>query len=185
MATFATMKLRFAKATQRLSLVHHCANHVLQIRAMVDTILRLKAAYPKIAGFVFGALTTSQEIDSVATKSLVEAAQPHSITFHRAFDRVLGPFVALNQLDDLGIDRILTSGRPGRAIDNLCILRHLVIQSRSTHIKILVGGKVRLDNARELVSATGVTELHSSTSFILSSDAQPTSSSICGSPCCT
>jgi copper homeostasis protein len=134
---------------------------------MIGTIIRLKNSFPKISGFVFGALTKDHKIDIPTTKALVEASQPHSTTFHRAFDYVLSPFQSLDELDALKIDRVLTSGRPGRAIDNLCILRHLVIHASSKNVNILIGGKVRADNAKELLIKTKASELHSSTPFEL------------------
>ena len=52
-----------------------------------------------------------------ANRRLVEKAKGMSLTFHRAFDRCRDPFEALEQLIDLGFDRILTSGQqPSKAL---------------------------------------------------------------------
>lgn len=61
-------------------------------------------------GVVIGALTAGGEIDSEGCASLVAAAGPLGVTFHRAFDSVRDPRRALEQIIALGCERVLTSG---------------------------------------------------------------------------
>ena len=69
------------------------------------------------AGVVIGCLHEDGAIDMAASRRLVENAKGMSLTFHRAFDRCRDPFEALEQLIDLGFDRILTSGQQPKAIE--------------------------------------------------------------------
>ena len=63
----------------------------------------------KVHGVVFGCLTKDGDIDVPLMRRLIEAAKPLSVTCHRAFDVCRDPFTALEQLIELGCDRILTS----------------------------------------------------------------------------
>ena len=67
-------------------------------------------------GVVVGVLDANAQVDEARTRELVESARPMSITFHRAFDMTRDPLAALETLVDLGIDRILTSGREESAL---------------------------------------------------------------------
>ena len=62
----------------------------------------------KVHGVVFGCLTKDGDIDVPLMRRLIEAAKPLSVTCHRAFDVCRDPFTALEQLIELGCDRILT-----------------------------------------------------------------------------
>ncbi len=58
---------------------------------------------------------------SKKNQSLVDLAGSFGLqaTFHRAFDQVDDPFEALDQLIQMGFDRLLTSGLKDKAIDGL------------------------------------------------------------------
>lgn len=74
------------------------------------------------AGIVSGVLNEDFTIDLESTKALVELAKPMSFTFHRAYDHVSNTFEAIDQLIEIGVDRILSSGSSKNAvlgIDNL------------------------------------------------------------------
>ncbi len=112
-----------------------------------------------VHGVVAGALTNHGEIDVGATRALVSAAAGLPFTFHRAFDRARDQFRALEQLVDLGVTRVLTSGGAATALAGVDRLRALVDQSAG-RIAILAGGGVRETNVAELVRGTRVTEVH-------------------------
>jgi copper homeostasis protein len=65
-----------------------------------------------VESVVFGALTEEGMFDLPATKALVNAAQMFGLqsVFHRAIDVCANPEDALTQLENLGVNRILTSG---------------------------------------------------------------------------
>ena len=110
-------------------------------------------------GVVFGCLREDGAIDMEANRRLVEKARGMSLTFHRAFDRCRDPFEALEQLIDLGFDRILTSGQQPKAIEGAPLLRQLH-EKAAGRIIILAGCGVNEQNIRSLYEQTGVTEYH-------------------------
>src|SRR5262245_60444727 len=122
---------------------------------MCDTIARLRAQ--GVHGLVAGALTEAREVDRAATAALVSAAAGLPFTFHRAFDRTVDLSIALEQLVDLGVTRVLTSGGAPTALGGSARLHALVEQSAG-RITILAGGNVRASNVRDVVSLTGVKE---------------------------
>jgi Uncharacterized protein involved in copper resistance len=62
-------------------------------------------------GIVIGLLNEDGTIDIKRTAALVDIAYPMGVTFHRAFDRCRNAFEALEQLVQIGCERILTSGQ--------------------------------------------------------------------------
>lgn len=108
-------------------------------------------------GIAVGVLTAEGLVDTKFmeyARSLCEV-----VVFHRAFDLIRDPSAALEQLIDLGIARVLTSGGATRAIDGAERLRQLVRQADS-RIGVLPGGGIGPDNVVDLVRQTGVSEVH-------------------------
>lgn len=116
-----------------------------------------------VHGVVFGALTDNRRIDVEMCKRLVTASRPLSMTFHRAFDLVEDPLAALDQIINLGFQRVLTSGQAARAIDGVRMLQELN-EHAGERITILAGSGINADNAAQIVANTGVRELHASAS---------------------
>jgi len=110
-------------------------------------------------GFVIGALTPAGTIDRAATERLVAVARDVPVTFHKAFDQTPDQLAALDQLVDLGIERVLTSGAAASALEGSARLAELVAHA-SGRIAVLAGGGVRPDHVDALVRATGVGEVH-------------------------
>ena len=81
-------------------------------------------------GVVFGRLTPEGELDMPAMKRLMKASEGMSVTFHRAFDYVKDPKQTLEQLIDLGVNRILTSGQQPTALQGAGLLAELVKTGR-------------------------------------------------------
>lgn len=112
-------------------------------------------------GVVIGLLNSDGSIDKKRTAALVEAAYPLSVTFHRAFDRCSNPFEAVEQLVQIGCERILTSGQKPAAPDGMELIAELNHRS-GDRIIIMPGSGVRKENIRMLAEKTGCTEFHSS-----------------------
>ncbi len=114
-------------------------------------------------GFVFGFLTPEGQVDTPRCRELLRriegAGRPLQTVFHRAFDVVADPPEALERLIDLGITRVLTSGRAPLAVDGLDEIRRTVEQADG-RIQIMPGGGIRLDSLAEVVRRAGVEQVH-------------------------
>lgn len=110
-------------------------------------------------GVAVGGLTLSGEIDVSLMSDLRRNSANRILVMHRAFDRLDEPAIGLEQLIDLGIDRVLTSGGARTAEIGVEQLRRLVIQSRG-RIEILPGAGIRPGNALAILRATGCDQLH-------------------------
>lgn len=113
-------------------------------------------------GVVVGALTAGGEVDAVALRRLIDAAAPLPVTFHKAFDAASDLLAAYDVLAAAGVERVLTSGGPHPALQGVEVLAELVRWSRAEPAAptVLVGGSVRPANVREILAATGATEVH-------------------------
>lgn len=110
-------------------------------------------------GVVFGILTPEGRVDKERTQRLVEAARPLSVTFHRAFDMTVDPLQAFDDLVELGIDRILTSGQEPSAIGGAKLIADLVRRA-GNEIIILPGCGLDEHNIADFISLTGAKECH-------------------------
>ena len=122
---------------------------------------------------VAGALTMGGRINVEATRQLRAAAGDVPFTFHRAFDVVADQGMALEQLIDLGITRVLTSGGEPTAQQGIPRLKSLVAKADG-RISILPGGGVNRHNARLILDETGAHEIHGSCSLMLPSGIKKT-----------
>ena len=122
-------------------------------------------------GVVIGMLLPDGTIDAARCKQLVELAYPMGVTFHRAFDRAIHPFEALETIIETGCERILTSGQKPNATAGVALLSDLVRQANE-RIIIMPGSGVRSSNIIELAQQTGATEFHSSARMMMNSNMQ-------------
>ena len=112
-------------------------------------------------GVVIGLLNADGSIDLQHTAAMIELAYPMEVTFHRAFDRCQDPFEAMEQLINIGCDRILTSGQMPVVDQGIELLAKLN-EAADERIIIMPGSGVRKDNIRQLQETTGCREFHSS-----------------------
>ena len=112
-----------------------------------------------VNGVVFGILLPDGTVDVARTRELIALARPLQVTFHRAFDVSASPMQAMEALIALGVERILTSGAEGNALEGLPLLVALVRAARG-RIQILPGGGVTPGNCQRIVEATQVAEVH-------------------------
>jgi copper homeostasis protein len=112
-------------------------------------------------GVVIGLLNSDGSIDIKRTEALVKTAYPLGVTFHRAFDRCANPFEAMEQLIEMGCERILTSGQQPAAPEGVELIAEL---NRTGGHKIIImpGSGVRKENIKMLAEKTGCVEFHSS-----------------------
>jgi len=119
-------------------------------------------------GIVSGILYPDRTIDIERTKTLVELSRPLPFTFHRAFDEVINPEEALDQLIDLGVHRVLTSGQETKAENGLELLKKLH-KKANNKITILAGSGITASNVSTFKDA-GLEEIHASASVEIQQD---------------
>ncbi len=108
---------------------------------------------------VIGALTADGRVDMDAMVRLLGAAGQVPVTFHRAFDSVVDPLAALDDLMELGIDRLLTSGGQPTAVQGSSAIAEFVRRC-GDDLCVLPGSGITAENAAALVLATGASEIH-------------------------
>lgn len=114
-------------------------------------------------GIAFGCLDENGCVDFKQTKEIIDIVKEYQgeVVFHRAFDCVNDPYTTIEQLIDLGVDRILTSGLKTKAMEGKELIKDL--QERyGSQIEILAGSGINADNAKEMIEYTGIHQVHSS-----------------------
>lgn len=128
-----------------------------ELDTMVRDVEAIRAA--GAYGVATGVLTPDGRIDSRRMTRLIAAARPMSVTFHRAFDMTRDPREALENLVDLGVDRVLTSGQKRSVPEGLDLIRELV-EWAGGRIVVMPGCGIREDNVRMVLEETGAHEVH-------------------------
>jgi copper homeostasis protein len=100
----------------------------------------------------------SQGLDERRMRELVSLAQGCPVVFHRAFDLLPNPLEAVDRLIDLGISRILTSGRTSGGADPARLAAYRA-HARG-RIQILAGGGIRAGNVLGMIETSGVDQIH-------------------------
>lgn len=98
-----------------------------------------------VLGVVFGVLTKDNEIDYSLLTEFVELAKPMSITFHKAIDLVKNPLDDIPKLINLGVDRILSSGKKDTAIEGANLLNSMIKEGMDK-ITIIPAGNITREN---------------------------------------
>lgn len=140
-----------------------------EIQAMLKDIEMVK----KIGadGIAVGCLTPEGAIDMPVMKEIMKVAGGLSVTFHRAFDVCRNPQKAMEEIIDLGCDRILTSGQQPTAESGIPLLKELHKQAAG-RIILLAGCGVNEKNIAYIASETGIKEFHFSAREKVSSGMQ-------------
>lgn len=112
-----------------------------------------------VDGVVIGCLTAEGDVDMDRNRELIEAAGDMGVTFHRAFDKCRNPKEALEQIIELGCERILTSGHKPKAEEGVTLLKEIIEQA-GDRIIIMPGSGVNEDNISYIASETGAKEFH-------------------------
>ncbi len=119
-------------------------------------------------GVVFGCLKEDGTLHVEQCRRLIEAAGELQTVFHRAFDvsrtsDTSSPLNILDQIVELGFDRLLTSGRAPSADEGSELIGRLVSHAAG-RIEILAGAGISADNVSRIVEATSVAQVHASAS---------------------
>jgi copper homeostasis protein len=119
-------------------------------------------------GVVLGMLKEDGTVDKKRCSALVSLAYPMGVTFHRAFDRTADAFKAMDDIIEIGCERILTSGQKPNAQDGADLIAKL-IQRSGERIIIMPGSGLRSDNIIEVAKKTGAMEFHTSARILSNS----------------
>ncbi len=116
-----------------------------------------------IDGIVFGCLTDDKKIDLDKNREIIKLIKSKRklAIFHRAFDQTTDPYRAMEELIELGVNRVLTSGQKSNAIDGVALLNDLELKY-GNDIEILIGSGVNSQNINEIYNKTNIKRFHSS-----------------------
>ena len=110
-------------------------------------------------GIVFGILLENGKVDLPRCKRLMRRIGDRQSVFHRAFDVTPDPFRALEQLVDMGVRRVLTSGQRDSAPEGADLIRRLVEKAEG-RIEILPGGGIQPYQVATVIEQTGCAQVH-------------------------
>ncbi|MFO7695474.1 MAG: copper homeostasis protein CutC [Vicinamibacterales bacterium] len=110
-------------------------------------------------GVVFGILEDDGRVDIARTRRLRSLAGNREAVFHRAFDVTPDAFRALDELVDLGITRILTSGQCDTVWEGLPLIARLV-EYAGDRIQIMPGGGIKPYHVDDVIAKTGCRHIH-------------------------
>lgn len=114
-------------------------------------------------GIAFGFLNEDGSIKLDKTKEMVELIHSYNgeAVFHRAFDVCPDPYKAIEELIELKVDRILTSGQKAKAFEGRDLIKNLQ-EKYGDKIELLAGSGMNASNAVELMEYTKINQVHSS-----------------------
>jgi copper homeostasis protein len=121
-----------------------------------DTVLAVERGAD---GIVFGILNQDGTIDLDRSKRILKLVGGRQAVFHRAFDVTPDPLKSLDQLVDLGVTRILTSGQEDTGPEGAPLIKRL-IDYAGDRIEILPGGGIKPHNLQQMVQFTGCKQVH-------------------------
>lgn len=114
-------------------------------------------------GLAMGALTETGDLDQIFIQEMIDLVHGfgREFVFHRAFDVARNYREIAEQLIQMGCDRILTSGQANKADQGLELLADLE-KTYGQSIQFCIGSGVHAGNAQQLLTQTGMSQLHAS-----------------------
>ena len=113
-----------------------------EIRQMAMESSMLKEAGAD--GFVIGCLDADGDLDPVAMKPLLKAANGMGLTLHRCIDVSRDPCETYRAAAAMGIDTILTSGGAGNCLKGMETIRQLIaLREEGNGPEVLIGAGVK------------------------------------------
>jgi copper homeostasis protein len=132
------------------------------LNVMEEEIRLFIQSNQRIDGFVLGTLNRDGTIDIENLKRLIEPIPKDiSLTFHRAFDFLAKWETGIDQLIQLGFQRILTSGQETNAYYGRKCIRQMINYAQNRLI-ILPGCGINVTNLESILRETGAKEFHAS-----------------------
>ena len=115
------------------------------------------------AGIAFGILNPDGTLDHERCRQVISKCAGRQAVFHRAFDVVPEPLATLDQLVDLGVTRVMTSGQEASAYNGAARIAEF-IRHAAGRIEILPAGGINRFTVADVVSRTGCDQVHASLS---------------------
>lgn len=114
-------------------------------------------------GLAFGFLNEDYTVNIEKTSMMVQLIQQYGKTavFHRAIDCTKDINKEIETLIELGIHRILTSGKQAKAIEAVELITVLQ-ETYGDKVEILPGSGINYENGCAFIEQTKVTQIHSS-----------------------
>lgn len=128
-----------------------------ELALMLDDIRACRAAGAQ--GVVVGASYHDGRLQLPQMAALREAAGDLDVTCHRAFDFTPDPFQALEELANLGIRRVLSSGQSETAYAGRFLLQQLIKQA-ANRVIVMPGAGITAANIRTITEVSGAREFH-------------------------
>ncbi len=122
-----------------------------------------------IDGVVIGALGVEGDVDVSTCRTLIAAAGPLGVTFHRAFDVASDQMRALDAIIELGCERVLTSGAEATALAGAERIAELV-ERNDSRLLVMAGAGIKPGNVLDVVARSHVREVHASARGMHASD---------------
>jgi len=119
------------------------------------------AAEAGLQGIVFGMLTPKGDVDVHQAQRIVNHARLNGlgVTFHRAIDQCKDYKKAIENIAELGCERVLTSGLAASADLGKAIIEDMV-RIANGRLSIMAGAGVTSSNVADIVTQTGIKEVH-------------------------
>ena len=134
-----------------------------EFSVMRDDIVYATAA--GVDGIFLGLLTPDGDVDVERTRTLIGQARSVNrsvkVTFHRAIDMTRDLEKSLEDVIRVGAHRVLTSGGAPNALAG-SVRTAALVRAAGNRIRLMVCGRVRPSNVKQIAQATGVKEFHAS-----------------------
>lgn len=116
-----------------------------------------------VDGFALGALTSENQLDTEALKTLLDASRGLEVTMHMAFDQIpkADQSSAIQWLKDNGVTRLLTrAGTPETDLESRLKRYEELVGLAECQLEILAGGGISLANRDQFLAIPGLEQVH-------------------------
>jgi copper homeostasis protein len=138
-----------------------------EIDIMKNDILMCKEL--KADGIVFGMLNKDGSVDVETCADLLQAWDSKTVSFHRAIDRCIDIEKSMEDIINLGFERVLTSGGYKTVSEGKGVIKSLQ-EKFGEQIIIMPGSGVTPFNAAKISEFCGTSEIHATCKGILKQD---------------
>ena len=104
-----------------------------------------------VSGLVIGSLLEDLTLDIDFIKTIRKKYPTLELTFHRAFDDLVNPLESIEQLIDLGVKRILTSGGEVVVSKGIKQVKECISRAKG-RIEIMIGGGINENNISSILT---------------------------------